>query len=450
MEQYALSFVPERRIWSLRELSDAIRGALDRGFANIWISGEISGTKLVPSGHCYFTLKDTDAQIKCVCWKLSYWRLKFKPKDGVEVLVRGRVDIYEQRSEYQFVVEAIEPQGHGALQLAFEQLKKKLLADGLFDSARKRPLPRFPFRIGIVSSPKGAVIRDFIEILSRRFPGLHIRLFPARVQGPGSVEDIVRGLEYFGRSGWAGITVIARGGGSLEDLWTFNEEAVVRAIAASPIPVVSAIGHETDVTIADFVADLRAPTPSAAAEMIVCTRQEMLDRIAASRNGASRAIHFRLATLARRLHEQAIDRAQALLHRGLARRIQRVDDASERLRVAIRRQLAARERTRRTLEEQLRYFDLRPRLRRDRERLNDLSVRSASIMRRQMTQRRQRFEMLSTKLTQLNPRLVLSRGYAIVLNEQSRIVREAADAPVGSDVKVILAKDALTARVTGQ
>src|ERR1700691_5653074 len=343
MEQFALSFIPERRIFTLRELSDGIRGALDRNFANIWVSGEISGTKLVPSGHCYFTLKDSDAQIKCVCWKLSYWRLKFKPKDGVQVLVRGRVDIYELRSEYQFVVEAIEPQGHGALQLAFEQLKQKLLADGLFEVSRKRPLPRFPSRIGIVSSPKGAVIRDFVEILSRRFPGLHIRLFPARVQGPGSVEDIGRGLEYFGQSGWAEITVIARGGGSLEDLWTFNEEAIARAVAASPIPVVSAICHETDITIADFVADLRAPTPSAAAEMIVCTRQELLDRIEASQLQAGRAIHFRLAILTRRLHTQAIDRAQALLHRSLARRTQRVDDAAERLRAAMQRQLAGRE-----------------------------------------------------------------------------------------------------------
>ena len=332
MEQYALSFIPERRIYTLRELSDGIRTALEQGFANIWVSGEISGTKLVPSGHCYFTLKDSDAQIKCVCWKLSYWRLKFKPKDGVQVLVRGRVDIYELRSEYQFVVEAIEPQGHGALQLAFEQLKQKLLADGLFEASRKRPLPRFPSRIGIVSSPKGAVIRDFIEILSRRFPGLHIRLFPARVQGAGSVEDVCRGLEHFGASKWAEIAVIARGGGSLEDLWTFNEEAVARAIAASPIPVVSAIGHETDVTIADFVADLRAPTPSAAAEMIVCTRQEILDRIEGCRMQAHRAVRFRLAILARRLHEQAIDRAQALLHRSLGRRTQRVDDWAERLR----------------------------------------------------------------------------------------------------------------------
>ncbi len=449
MEQYALSFVPERRIFSLRELSAAIRGALERGFANIWVSGEISGTKLVPSGHCYFTLKDSDAQIKCVCWKLSYWRLKFKPKDGVQVLVRGRVDIYELRSEYQFVVEAIEPQGHGALQLAFEQLKQKLLTEGLFEATRKRALPRFPTRIGIVASPKGAVIRDFVEILSRRFPGLHVRLFPARVQGAGSVEDVCRGLEYFGRSRWAQVVVIARGGGSLEDLWTFNEEAVARGIAASPIPVVSAIGHETDVTIADFVADLRAPTPSAAAEMIVCTRQELLERIEGCRLQAHRAVRFRLAVLARRLYEQAIDRAQALLHRSLGRRTQRIDDAAERLRAAMRRQLAMRERARRTLEDRLRYFDLRPRLRRDRERLNELSGRLTAIMRLQLNRRGQRFEMAATKLGQLDPRLVLSRGYAIVLNKREGIVREAVDAPVGEDVKILLAKDALKARVIG-
>jgi exodeoxyribonuclease VII large subunit len=447
MEQFALSFVSERRIFTLRELSDGIRAALDRSFSSIWVSGEVSSTKLLPSGHCYFTLKDSDAQIKCVCWKLAYWRLKFKPKDGLQVLVRGRVDIYELRSEYQFVVEAIEPQGEGALQLAFDKLKQKLLADGLFEASRKRPLPRFPSRIGIVSSPKGAVIQDFIEILSRRFPGLHLRLFPARVQGPGSVEDVCRGLEYFSQSGWAEVTVIARGGGSLEDLWTFNEEAVARTIAASLIPVVSAIGHETDVTIADFVADMRAPTPSAAAEMIVCTRQELLDRIEASRAHAHRAIRFRLAMLARRLHEQAIDRAQALLHRSLGRRTQRVDDADDRLRSAIRQRWAALERRRRNLEERLRYFDLRPRLGRDRERLNELTVRATNALNLHLTRRRQRFETLSAKLGQLSPRLVLSRGYAIVLNERQGIVREAADASVGEDVQILLAKDALKARI---
>ena len=448
MEQFALSFVPERRIYTLRELSDGIRASLDRGFSNIWIVGEISGVKLLPSGHCYFALKDSEAQIKCVCWKLSYWRLKFKPKDGVQALIRGRVDIYEQRSEYQFVVESIEPQGHGALQLAFDQLKQKLMMDGLFDAARKRPLPQFPERIGIVSSPGGAVIRDFIEILSRRFPGLHLRLFPARVQGPGSVEDVCRGIEYLGRSGWAEIVVIARGGGSLEDLWTFNEEAVARAVAACPVPVVSAIGHETDITIADFVADLRAPTPSAAAEMIVCTRQELLDRIDGCRTQATRAIRYRLAVLARRLHEQAIDRAQSILHRALSRRMQRIDDLEERLRTGIRTAVATRERKRRDLEARLRYFDLRPRLRRDRERLNTSGFRVESVMRLQLNRTRQRFEMLAAKLEQLDPRLVLSRGYAIVLNDVNAVVRDASNAPVGSDVKILLAKDALHARVT--
>ncbi len=447
MEQFALSFVPERKIFSLRELSDAIRGTLERGFTNIWISGEISGTKLVPSGHCYFTLKDSEAQIKCVCWKLTYWRLKFKPKDGVQVLVRGRIDIYEQRSEYQFVVEAIEPQGHGALQLAFDQLKQKLLLEGLFETARKRPLPKYPARIGIVSSPKGAVIRDFVEILSRRFPGIHIRLFPARVQGVGSSEDVCRGLEYFGRSR-AQIVVIARGGGSLEDLWTFNEEAVARAISVCPIPVISAIGHETDVTIADFAADLRAPTPSAAAEMVIGTRQELLNRIQNLRARAVQLARFRLATLVRRLHEQAIDRATTLLHRNLARRTQRVDDAEERLRGAMRRQLANHERNRRALEEKLRYFDLRPRFRRDRERMNTASARVQALIRAALNKRRQRFGMVDAKLTQLNPRLVLSRGYAIVLAESGAIVREAVDAPAGTEVKVMFARDAVRATVT--
>ena len=454
MEQFALSFVPQRRIYSLRELSDQLRQLLDRSFSNIWVSGEISGTKLAPSGHCYFTLKDAEAQIRCVCWKLTYWRLNFKPRDGVQVLVRGRVDIYEQRSEYQFTVEAIEPQGHGALQIAFDELKRKLLAEGLFESARKRPLPKYPRRIGIVTSPKGAVIRDFIEILSRRFPGLHIRLFPARVQGAGSIEDVRRGIEQFGRKAfdqrpWAEVVVIARGGGSLEDLWTFNEEAVARAIAESPVPVISAIGHETDVTIADFVADLRAPTPSAAAEMIVCTRQELLDRIDALRSRAAQAMRFRIATLSRSLHEQAIDYATTVLHRGLARRNQRVDDLAERLRAAIRTQLGAREKSRRSLDQQLRLLDLRPRFRQDRERGHEATFRTISLMRAILTRRRERLTAIAAKLEQLNPRLVLSRGYAIVRNEQGEIVRDASQAPAGSSVSILLEQHTLPARITG-
>jgi exodeoxyribonuclease VII large subunit len=326
-------------------------------------------------------------------------------------------------------------------------LKQRLLLEGLFESARKRPLPKFPARIGIVTSPKGAVIRDFVEILSRRFPGIHIRLFPARVQGIGSIEDVVRGIEYFGRN-WAEIVVVARGGGSLEDLWTFNEEGVARAIAACPVPVVSAVGHETDITIADFVADLRAPTPSAAAEMVIGTKQELLNRVDGVRLRAIQLARFRLATLARRLHEQAIDRATTLLHRNLSRRTQRVDDAAERLHSAMRGHLTARERARRALEEKVRYFDLRPRLRRDRERLNAGASRLETLMRADLNRRRQRFAMLDAKLTQLNPRLVLSRGYAIVFDENGRILRDAAAAPVGLDVKLMFARDAARARIT--
>jgi len=448
MEQFALSFLPERRIYSLRELSDGIRATLETRFTNIWVSGEISGAKLAPSGHCYFTLKDSDAQIKCVCWKLSYMRLRFKPKDGIQVLVRGRVDIYEQRSEYQFVVESIEPQGHGALQLAFEQLRARLRAEGLFDDARKRPLPRFPQRIGIVTSPKGAVIRDFIEVLSRRFPGVHIRLFPAQVQGLNAIEEVCRGIAYFSANPWADLVVVARGGGSLEDLWTFNEEAVARAIAACPIPVVSAIGHESDVTIADFVADLRAPTPSAAAAMIICERKEVLDRIANREARLAELMRYRFASLGRRLHEQAAGRAASVLHRGLARRMQRVDDNTARLHASLRSQLAANDRKRRNLEERLRHFDLRPRLARSRDRLNMLTHRATSLMHLSLARTSRRIENAETKLGQLNPRLVLTRGYAIVLNDSGAIVRNAAAAPAGSGVKLMFAEDAVKARVT--
>ncbi len=448
MEQFSLSFLPERRIFSLRELSDSIRGALEMQFTNIWISGEISGAKLAPSGHCYFTLKDSDAQIKCVCWKLSYMRLKFKPKDGIQVLVRGRVDIYEQRSEYQFVVESIEPQGHGALQLAFEQLRARLREEGLFEAERKRKLPRYPQRIGIVTSPKGAVIRDFIEVLSRRFPGVHIRLFPAQVQGITAIDEVCRGIAYFAKGNWAQVLVVARGGGSLEDLWTFNEEAVARAIAASPIPVVSAIGHETDVTIADFVADLRAPTPSAAAAMIICERKEVLDRLANREARMIELMRYRFAVLSRRLHEQAAGRAASVLHRGLARRMQRVDDNTARLHAALRGQLAAQVRRRRQLEDRLRFFDPRPRLARNRDRLNSLTHRAEALIRVSLGRAHRRIENAETKLGQLNPRLVLTRGYAIVLNDDGTLIRNAAGAPTGADIKLIFAEDAVKARVT--
>ena len=217
-EQFTLQFLPERRVYTVRELNSAIRGLLDSEFNDVWVSGEISGTKLYPSGHYYFTLKDAEAQLRCVCFRSTHRFLKFKPQDGVAVLAWGRIDVYEARGEYQLIVERLEPQGYGALQLAFEQLKKKLAAEGLFGVERKRALPRYPRRIGIVTSPRGAVIADMIHILSRRFPGLHIRLYPAQVQGEGSVEEVCRGIDYFSRTRWAEVVIVARCGGSLEDL----------------------------------------------------------------------------------------------------------------------------------------------------------------------------------------------------------------------------------------
>src|SRR5450631_2390511 len=302
MEQLALTWGPARKTFTVAELSARIRDLLGSEFDDVWVAGEISGCKMATSGHCYFTLKDQEAQVRCVCFRTSLRYLKFKPQDGVAVLARGRIDVYEARGEYQLLVELLEPQGLGALQLAFEQLKKKLAAEGLFDQARKRPLPSLPKRIGIVTSPSGAVIRDMIHILERRCPGRHIRLYPAQVQGEGAAEQIAAGIEYFAESGWPEVLIVARGGGSLEDLWAFNEERVARAIAASPVPVISAVGHETDFTIADFVADLRAPTPAAAAELVASTRQSLLEGLAGAEGRLRQAARLTLALRARQLH----------------------------------------------------------------------------------------------------------------------------------------------------
>ncbi len=448
MEQFALEFLPERRVFTVTELNSAIRGLLDREFQDVWVSGEISGVKLAASGHYYFTLKERESQLRCVCFRSTVRFLKFKPQDGVAVVARGRIDVFEARGEYQLLVELLEPQGHGALQLAFEQLKKKLSAEGLFDPSRKRALPRFPRRIGLVTSPRGAVISDMIGILERRFPGLHIRLFPAQVQGESAVEDVCRGIEYFGRTGWADVVIVARGGGSLEDLWTFNEEAVARAIAASPVPIVSAIGHETDTTIADFVADLRAPTPSAAAELIVCTRQELLDRIEAARRKLAQAARYRLAMAARWLHQQGIDRAVTVFHRAIGRRLQRIDDSTRRLRDTMREQVEARHRTCRSLEARLRHFDLRPKLARDRRRLESANQTLEQLLRMQMLRRAGRIDSLAAKLSQLSPLRILDRGYAIVTNDAGQIVNASGMAPVKSNISVRLASGHLEAKVT--
>jgi exodeoxyribonuclease VII large subunit len=444
LEQIALNWGPEPHYFSVSELTFAIRETLARKFTDIWVSGEISGTKIPSSGHYYFTLKDDAAQLRCVCYRTTARYLKYKPQDGVAVLARGRIDVYDARGEVQFVVEAIEPQGHGALQLAFEQLKKKLAAEGLFEPSRKRPLPAMPERIGIVTSPTGAVISDILQILDRRFAGRHVRLYPAQVQGDGSIEQVVAGIEYFSRSNWAEVVIVARGGGSLEDLWTFNEERVARAIAACSVPVISAVGHETDFTIADFVADLRAPTPSAAAEMVICTRQSLEDRVQASELKLRQAMRLNLAILHRRLHTLAID--QTTLHRAIGKQMQRVDEMDYRLRDRWRALIESRRRALESVSSRLAQCDVRLQFARARRRLDTCDAASAQAIKQHLSDAQRVLGPLEAHLAQLSPVKILDRGYAIV-ERDGHVIKSPAEAPADSEINIRLAEGRLKARV---
>jgi exodeoxyribonuclease VII large subunit len=267
--------IMERRILTVSELTAGIKELLETAFDEVWVQGEVSNVRRPPSGHLYFTLKDEESQIRGVVFKMQSRMLRFNLEDGQHVICWGRVGLYEKRGEYQIIVDYLEPRGIGSLQLAFEQLKQRLLEEGLFDAARKRPLPLVPRRIGIVTSPTGAVIRDMVRIVRRRFENIEVLLYPVRVQGEGAAQEIAEGIAFLGSHGDCDVIIIGRGGGSLEDLWAFNEEVVARAIFNCTIPVISAVGHETDVTIADFVADVRASTPSAAAEIVVPQKRDL-------------------------------------------------------------------------------------------------------------------------------------------------------------------------------
>ena len=293
---------PQRQVLTVSELSATIRGLLEHEFTNVWVEGEISNARVWNSGHLYFTLKDSASQIKGMMFRSTLRLLKFKPEDGLRVIARGNITVYEPKGEYQLLCEHLEPQGFGPLQLAFEQLKKKLQAEGLFEAARKRALPALPRRIGLVTSIDGAALRDMVRVLRRRYPNAHLVIAATRVQGEGAAREIARALELIGRVDFVDVIIVGRGGGSLEDLWAFNEEVVARAIAASPVPVISGVGHETDVTIADFVADLRAATPSAAAELVVRRKDEFFAHIDRLGDRLESAVHDRVRRLESRLH----------------------------------------------------------------------------------------------------------------------------------------------------
>lgn len=444
MEQISL-FGP--RVYTVTELTQAIRGLLQQEFGDVWVSGEISNTKQAPSGHYYFTLKDAQAQLACVCFRASARLLRFKPQDGIAVLARGQIDVHPPRGSYQLLVEVLEPRGAGALQLAFEQLKKKLEAEGLFEAARKRPLPLLPRRIGIVTSPVGAAIRDMVEILSRRLPGVHIRLYPAQVQGEAAARTIVEGIDYFSRSGWPDVVIVGRGGGSLEELWAFNEEAVARAIAACAVPVISAVGHQTDFTIADFVADLRAPTPSAAAELVAPERRELLERVEQARRKLERALRYRLARARTELHEKGIERAAGIVRRTVGLLLQRLDELDYRLRDSLRWRLERERRRLEALEGRLRLHDPRHQLGQIRRRLEQLHAAMIERMRRRLAAFQNRFGRLAAQLDQLSPLRILERGYAIVSDPAGRILRDARQAPPGAELAVRLYRGRLAVRV---
>src|SRR5579862_4176781 len=339
MPPFQMSLMPERRVWSVSDLTGRIRDLLAGEFADISVEGEVSNAHAAQSGHLYFTLKDARAQIRCVCFRTQLQRLKFRPEDGLHVTVRGSISVYETRGEYQIYVEHVEPVGFGALQLAFEQLKKRLDAEGLFSPDRKKPLPMLPERVGLITSPSGAAVRDVVRILRRRFPNLHLIVYPVRVQGAGAADEIVTAIKYFNRKQLVDVLIVARGGGSLEDLWAFNEENVVRAIAACTIPIVTGIGHETDFTISDFVADVRASTPSAAAELVVRSREEFDRHLAELRHKLGQHMRYKLLEARHRLRDLAIDRGLRQLEDLLGRSRQHTDELTAQLADGLRGRL---------------------------------------------------------------------------------------------------------------
>jgi exodeoxyribonuclease VII large subunit len=448
-DEQVLPPVPARRVVTVSELTTAIRGVLESSFGDLWVEGEISNCRVWNTGHMYFTLKDESAQIKAVMFRSAIRYLKFTPEDGLHVIARGRLGVYDPKGEYQIVCEHLEPHGRGALQLAFEQRRKALQAEGLFDAARKRPLPALPRKIGIVTSLEGAAIRDIINVLRRRHPNAHLVIRPTRVQGEGAAEDIARGLRAIARVRGVDVIIAGRGGGSAEDLWAFNEDVVARAIAASPVPVISAVGHEVDFTIADFVADLRAPTPSAAAEMVVAANDEFCARIDRLAHRLQTAVRAGLQRRANLVHVLASRRGLAGWQTRLGLRGRHAADLTHQLRRAASAALARRDREYRGLRLRLEALDLRRRLAAIRGRLGAADGRLTSAAQRAQDRAGARLTALAGRLESLSPLAVLGRGYAVCWNaDRTSIVRTATAVTPGDTVVVTLHQGEMQCQVT--
>ena len=434
----------------MSQLSSRIRATLEERFFEVWVEGELSNCRVWNTGHMYFTLKDDAAQIRGVMFRSALRQLRFKPQDGLRVVARGRLTVYDPKGEYQIVCEHLEPEGLGALQLAFDQLKQRLQKEGLFDERRKRPLPALPRKIGVVTSLEGAAVRDIIQVLRRRHANAHIVIRPARVQGDGAALDIARALRAIGRVRGVEVVIVGRGGGSIEDLWAFNEEVVARAIAGCPVPTISAVGHESDVTIADFVADLRAPTPSAAAEMVIARADDVTARIDRLAHRVAAAMHSRLGRLESRLRTLEARPGYAGVQARLAMRGRRAADLTHRLGRMMRADLSARERRYQQLRLTLETFDLRRRLAAVRTRLVAADGRLAGAATKRQHGYDARLRNAAARLDALSPLAVLGRGYAVCWNaDRTRVVRDAAAVAAGEAVRVTLDRGELECRVTG-
>lgn len=436
-----------RRIWAVCDLVAQVRDLVEQEHGDIWVEGEISNLRPASSGHVYFTLKDAGAQLPIVLFRRQALLLRFRPEDGLHVLVRGRVSIYEQRGQLQLVAETMEPVGAGSLQLAFEQLKQKLKAEGLFDADRKKPLPLFPHTVGIVTSPTGAVIRDFLNIVSRRHSGLNVLLYPASVQGESAPADIEAALNDLNTSQLVDLIVLARGGGSLEDLAAFNSERVARAIASSRLPVVSAVGHETDFTIADFVADLRAPTPSAAAELVTEAQHKIAEHLAAQSHRLERAARFQLLQAGQRLSRVPVNRAEARMTSLVRRLDQRLDDQTQRLDAALSAHVRSRQNRVAELAAAVLRHDPRQQLAHAREHLADFRGRLHRCLERLVESSAARLNSMNARLHSLSPLAVLDRGYALVLSANGELIRSTAQIAPGHQLTTRLADGSFVSRV---
>ena len=439
----------QRRIWTVRDLVIDIRRQVEDIHPDLWVEGEISNYRAAPSGHIYFTLKDGEAQLPVVLFRRQATLLRFRPADGLAVLVRGRISIYETRGQLQLIAETLEPRGAGALQLAFEQLKGRLLAEGLFDAARKRPIPAFPKCIGIISSPTGAVIRDIVTVVRRRHARLNLLIHPAVMQGATCCTTVAAGIRWFNANpSLVDVIIIARGGGSIEDLSGFNDESLARAIAASEIPIVSAIGHETDFTIADFVADLRAPTPSAAAELVTAAQHRIDERVQALAVRVHRAGRFHLMHARQRYARLSSEAVLNRLRDAVSRRDQRIDELSLRLNASAIRRLRTNAQSLTTLSERLRRQNISIRIAATQRRLQTAAERLLRTSAQAISANQNRLNRASSRLETLSPLAVLSRGYALVYAENGTLLRSAADTAPGETIRARLAEGTLTAKVS--